>query len=143
MSLGANIKRFRKLRGLTQEKLAKKANMSRSYLADVERDRYNPSVDTLRAIAGALNVGVNELIDSLDEPVNDTVPGQLTPKEERDIAKDLERIMENLESDNALAFHGEPLDEETKRLLQISLENSLRLAKELAKKKFTPHKYKK
>jgi transcriptional regulator with XRE-family HTH domain len=123
--------------------LARKANMSRSYLADVERDRYNPSVDTLKAIAGALNVGVNDLIDALDEPVNNPVPGQLTPKEERDIAKDLERIMENLESDNALAFHGEPLDEETKRLLQISLENSLRLAKELAKKKFSPHKYKK
>ncbi|MBR8659575.1 MULTISPECIES: helix-turn-helix domain-containing protein [Brevibacillus] len=143
MSLGANIKRFRKLRGFTQEMLARKANMSRSYLADVERDRYNPSVDTLKAIAGALNVGVNDLIDALDEPVNNPVPGQLTPKEERDIAKDLERIMENLESDNALAFHGEPLDEETKRLLQISLENSLRLAKELAKKKFSPHKYKK
>ncbi|WP_425622501.1 helix-turn-helix domain-containing protein [Brevibacillus borstelensis] len=67
MSLGANIKRFRKLRGLTQEKLAEKANMSRSYLADVERDRYNPSVDTLKAIAEALNVGVDDLLESSDE----------------------------------------------------------------------------
>ncbi|BBW96630.1 hypothetical protein GsuE55_14630 [Geobacillus subterraneus] len=63
-------------------------------------------------------------------------------KEERDIAKDLEKIMENLENGNALAFHDEPLDEETKRLLQISLENSMRLAKELAKKKFIPRKQK-
>ena len=62
MSLGENIKLFRKLRGLTQERLSKKANLSRSYLADVERDRYNPSVDTLQAIARALSVGVNDLL---------------------------------------------------------------------------------
>lgn len=67
----------------------------------------------------------------------------LTAKEERDIAKDLERILSDLESEEALAYNGEPMDEETKRLMVISLENSMRLAKEMAKKKFTPNKYKK
>lgn len=65
----------------------------------------------------------------------------LTEKDEKDIAKDLERILADLESNEALAFHGEPMDEETKRLFAISLENSLRLAKEMAKQKYTPKKF--
>ena len=67
----------------------------------------------------------------------------LTPKEEHDIIKDLERIMANLKSNEALAFHGEPIDEEEMELLRASLENSLRIAKMVAKKKFTPKKYRK
>ena len=65
----------------------------------------------------------------------------LTKKDERDIARDLEKILSNLESDNALSYMGEPLDDETKELMRISLENSMRLATQLAKRKFTPKKY--
>lgn len=50
-------------------------------------------------------------------------------------------MLADLESNEALAFNGEPMDEETKRLFAISLENSLRLARELSKQKFTPNKY--
>ncbi|AJQ26880.1 helix-turn-helix domain-containing protein [Pelosinus fermentans] len=68
----------------------------------------------------------------------------LSPKEERDIARDLEKMLSNLESREAMSFYdGEPLDEESKELLRISLENSMRLAKQMAKKKFTPKKYRK
>ena len=51
--------------------------------------------------------------------------------------------MKNLENDEALMFDGEPveMDKETKELLKASLENSIRLAKTLAKKKYTPKKY--
>ena len=51
MSLGENIKLYRKKQKLTQVQLADKANISRSYLADVENNRYNPSVDTLKNIS--------------------------------------------------------------------------------------------
>ena len=54
MSIGKEIKALRKQRGLTQVELADRANISRSYLAGVEGDRYNPSVDTLQKIASAL-----------------------------------------------------------------------------------------
>ncbi|TYA10952.1 helix-turn-helix transcriptional regulator [Paenibacillus faecis] len=62
MSIGKNIKTFRKEKKLTQVELAKKANMSRSYLADVEGDRYNPSLDTLSDIAEALGVSTADLL---------------------------------------------------------------------------------
>jgi transcriptional regulator with XRE-family HTH domain len=143
--IGDNIKFFRKKAKMTQVELAEKANISRSYLADVERDRYNPSLDTLKAIASALNVPVNSLIGEEDTKNldRDTKLPELTEKDERDIAKDLQRIMDSLESREGLMYDGEPMDEETRELIRLSLENSMRLAKRIAKKKFTPKKYRK
>lgn len=138
MDIGKQIKKYRKIAKLTQEQLAEKANMSRSYIADIERDRYNPSVDTLKAIADALGVKTSQL---LNEESSDAPYYSLTDKDERDIAKQLERIMKELESDGAMAFMGEPMDEEGRELLRISLENTLRISREMAKKKFTPKKY--
>ena len=66
MSIGGNIKRIRKEKGLTQKELADKCNLSRSYLADVERDRYNPSLDTLTVIAKNLDVKVSTLLGEGD-----------------------------------------------------------------------------
>ncbi|RDE19304.1 helix-turn-helix domain-containing protein [Parageobacillus thermoglucosidasius] len=143
--IGDNIKFFRKKAKMTQVELAEKANISRSYLADVERNRYNPSLDTLKAIASALNVPVNSLIGEEDTKNldRDTKLPELTEKDERDIAKDLQRIMDSLESREGLMYDGEPMDEETRELIHLSLENSMRLAKRIAKKKFTPKKYRK
>lgn len=67
MSIGENIKRIRKEKGLTQKELADKCNLSRSYLADVERDRYNPSLDTLMVIAKNLDVKVSTLLGENEE----------------------------------------------------------------------------
>ncbi len=62
MDLGLRIKTLRKELKLTQEDLAKKASISRSYLADIERNRYNPSVDTLINIAKSLGISLSDLV---------------------------------------------------------------------------------
>lgn len=143
MSIGEKIKIHRKKAGLTQVVLAEKANMSRSYLADLERNRYNPSLDTLTAIAEALNINVSNLLDE-EEKENSFEP-KLTEKDEKDIQKELQKMIDGLEGKNGYAhFNGqsiEDMDEEDKELLISSLENSLRIAKRLAKQKFTPKKY--
>ena len=59
--LGQNIRLYRKLCRLTQERLAEKAELAPSYLSDVERGRENISVDALRRIAKALNVPLEDL----------------------------------------------------------------------------------
>lgn len=38
-------------------------------------------------------------------------------------------------------FDGEPMDDETRELLYISLKNSLEVSKRMAKQKYTPKKY--
>ncbi|MDP5273990.1 helix-turn-helix domain-containing protein [Chengkuizengella axinellae] len=67
MSIGSNIKKIRKERGYTQVELSGRANLSRSYLADVERDRYNPSVETLTSIAKALGVSSSFILGATDD----------------------------------------------------------------------------
>lgn len=69
---------------------------------------------------------------------------EINRRDERDIAKRLESALNDLDnSQDALMFSGEPLDDETRELLKASLENSIRIAKINAKQKFTPKKYRK
>lgn len=140
-TLGTNIKEARKKAGLTQMELAKLTNLSRSYIGDIEKDRYNPSLTTLKAIANALNQPLDTILT--DNDINNNEP-TLTSRDEKDIKKKLDEALASIDSE-ALMFDGEPveMDEETKELLKASLENSIRLAKTLAKKKYTPKKYQK
>ena len=59
--LAANIKENRRKKGLTQEKLAEKANMSLHYLAILELARKFPSGKMLERLAEALEIEPNEL----------------------------------------------------------------------------------
>ncbi|MCM3179712.1 helix-turn-helix domain-containing protein [Cytobacillus horneckiae] len=69
----------------------------------------------------------------------------LTEKDEKGIQKQLEEMINGLNSkDGYAAFDGQILDdmdEEDKELLISALENSLKVAKRVAKQKFTPKKY--
>lgn len=61
MDIGAHIKKIRKEKKMTQVELSSQADISRSYLADVEAGRYNPSLETLSKLAQALDVEVSTL----------------------------------------------------------------------------------
>lgn len=147
--LGQRLRKAREMAGLSQLEAAKKLGISNGTLSGYERDYRDPDTRMLEKIANLYEVSTDWLLGLTDDPTppdrkenkNNLPP--LTPKDERDIARDLERIMNNLESNDALAFYGEPIDDETKELLRISLENSMRLAKQIAKQKFTPKKYRK
>ena len=60
--LAENLKEKRRKLGLTQEKLAEKANMSLQYLALLELGRKFPSGDMLDRLAIALDVETYELL---------------------------------------------------------------------------------
>jgi len=55
------IRVFRQHRGLTQESLAKSAEIARAYLAEFETGKKQGSVAVLRNIAGALNVELDDI----------------------------------------------------------------------------------
>lgn len=63
--LGANVRRHRKLKGMSQEQLALEADMERSYVSDLERGTRNPSVRALGRLADALGVAPHELLLSI------------------------------------------------------------------------------
>jgi transcriptional regulator with XRE-family HTH domain len=60
--VGNNIKKCRKKLGISQEELAKKAGLHRTYIGGVERCERNITLDSLQVIALALNVAPVELI---------------------------------------------------------------------------------
>lgn len=145
-SIGEKIRNARKDAGMTQTELAKKTSLSRSYIGDIEKDRYNPSVATLQAIAKATGVPVESLLGNNAPAAPAQPPAQkpeLNARDERDIQKKLQSILDDLDPDTGLAFYNgkEPMDDETRDLIRSSLENSLRTAKQLAKTKYTPKKY--
>jgi transcriptional regulator with XRE-family HTH domain len=69
--LAINIKEKKKKKGLTQEKLAEKANMSLHYLAILELARKFPSGEMLERLAGALEIEPYELFTVYPSPQNE------------------------------------------------------------------------
>lgn len=61
MSLGDNIKEYRKKSNLTQEELARKIGVSKSFMSKIEINNKAPSFEVLLKIAKALNVLVTDL----------------------------------------------------------------------------------
>ena len=57
------LKRLRADREMTQEALAKKAGIARTYLARLELGQQDPTLGTLRKLAKALKVTVGKLVE--------------------------------------------------------------------------------
>ena len=62
-NLAKNIERLRKAKGLSQEKLARLADVANNTLIKMESGKNkNPTLETLKKVAKALEVSVDELI---------------------------------------------------------------------------------
>ncbi|GIO34383.1 transcriptional regulator [Paenibacillus albilobatus] len=144
--MGSRIKELRLQKGMTQDELAEKLGMNRANISNYERGQItNIPSDKLDIMADLFDTNVDYIMGRSDvrEKEAGTKYFELTEKDEKDIAKKLEAMMNDLDSDSSLSFMGEPMDEEDRELLRISLENTLRMSREMAKKKFTPKKYRK
>jgi len=60
--VGANVRRFRQAKGLTQEQFADKSGYSQQYLSDLERGLRNPTIVTIYELADALDISHVELV---------------------------------------------------------------------------------
>lgn len=62
--LSENIRKFRKRKGLSQDKLAKIADVTLTTLVKIESGvNDNPTIKTLKKIADALEISLNELVE--------------------------------------------------------------------------------
>ena len=66
--VGRNIRRLRKAKGFTQERLAEESGVAMRYVAGVERGEENPSLKFLLKIAGALEAEPAALLARDGEP---------------------------------------------------------------------------
>lgn len=60
--LAENLRAFRKTQGYSQEELANRSELHRTYIGSVEREERNVSLSTLEVLAKALGVSVPELL---------------------------------------------------------------------------------
>jgi len=58
---GGSVKAWRKRLGMSQEQLAERADLHRTYVSDVERGARNLSLESITRMAYALNITVAEL----------------------------------------------------------------------------------
>jgi len=63
IKIGKNIKKYRELKGLTQEQLADKVNKGINFIGKIEIAFSRPSLNTLIDIAKALNVKLSDLVN--------------------------------------------------------------------------------
>lgn len=61
-ALGTQLRALRRRRHLTQESLAERAGMDRSYLSGIELGKHNVPLDTICRLAWALGMDVRELL---------------------------------------------------------------------------------
>jgi len=65
--VGLNLTRIRREKGLTQEQLEERSDVSQQYLSGLEAGSVNPTVVILLRLAKALGVTAADLIAGLDE----------------------------------------------------------------------------
>lgn len=66
VSFGFKVREQRKLKKISQEKLALLCNIDRSYMGRIERGEVNITLEKIYEIATALNVKVGELLPDSD-----------------------------------------------------------------------------
>lgn len=74
MLVGENVRFYRKKAGLTQKQLADKANISGSYIQQLERgEKNNMSVNYAKSISSALNIELNDLYATIPKTIGQLI----------------------------------------------------------------------
>lgn len=97
-----------------------------------------PTGETLEKIARYFNVSTDFLLGKRSE----NSPA-LTEKDRRDIARDLEAMMAQLDAGGDIMFDGDPMSDEARASIRSALQMGLEIAKVKNKERFTPKKYRK
>lgn len=128
-----------KLSGKTQKQIAADLSLSQQRFNYYVTGKREPDSETLKALSAYFGVTTDYLLGIEDTKKSPT----LTEKDERDIAKDVERIMSNLETSGNLMFDGVPMSQEAKDSMAAAMKLGLEAARLKNKKTYTPKKYKK
>ena len=98
-SIGKNIRRCRVAKKLRQEQLAEIIDVSSNYIGNLERGEKMPSLETLVAIADALEVSADVLLHDVVEAGYDVKVSLLNEKLNKLSPKDRARIFDVVETE--------------------------------------------
>lgn len=137
MTLFERLQALAKKRGESVQDAAEKSGLSKNLFYKWKTSE--PKGADLKKVADHFDVSVDYLLGRTPTPT-------FSRRDELDVQKTLEEMIEGLSDKNALSYmkNGDAeISEEDAELLRSSLENAVRTSKILAKKKFTPKKYRK
>lgn len=137
MGLYENVREAAKEKGYSINRLEKELGFARSYIGKFKA--ITPSIDKIQKIADFLDVTTDYLMSG------DKAENNLTARDNRDIAKDLDSIMAKLSSKEGgpVSYNGENLSDESMDLFKEELEIALKRLKLINKEKYNPNKNKK
>ena len=122
----------------TKAAMSRALNVSKSAISQWEKNGTDPSYEQCEVLADFFNTSVSYLWNGKEQ-----WDSTLTDKDDKDIQKQLQRTLNQLENGTGLMFDGDYMDEQAIEKLKNSLELVMRGTRKEAKEKFTPKKYKK
>lgn len=106
-AVGKRISLIRKNRGMTQEQLAEKAELSNIYISHIENSRSIPSLETLMKLCSALDVTPDEVLLGTKQDMENYLQSDIqkklilcTPKERRMVSRFIDLLLEEREEKN-------------------------------------------
>lgn len=136
--ISANLKKYTD--GITQYELSEMTGIPVSTLSGYFAMRSTPNAGNIQKIADALHIAKSDLDPRFSNSIlkNDAnEEPELNSRDEREIASDLEDMMNSISS---AAFEGED-DIEDIEAFKATIKAAMIQAKKIAKKKYTPKKY--
>ena len=106
-AVGKRISLIRKNRGMTQEQLAEKAELSNIYISHIENSRSIPSLETLMKLCSALDITPDEVLLGTKQDMENYLQSDIqkklihcTPKERRKVSRFIDLLLEEREEKN-------------------------------------------
>ena len=129
-------------RNLKAADVCRGTGLPSSLFSEWKRGKSTPKADKMKKIADFFEVSVDYLLNG--EEGSQAKESTLTPKDERDITKDLDNIMAKLKSGESgpASYDGQELDPEAAELFRDELELALKRLKIINKEKYTNRRFK-
>lgn len=135
---GQRLHDLRTENAYTQETLGEKLGVSPKTIGTWERGTREPPMKAIDRLAKLFDVSADYLMGRSDKRHYYS----LSEKDNQRIDEKIKDILDGLDPEGPNFFKQDAeLSDEDKRLLAVSLRQSYALAQELAKKKYTPKKY--
>lgn len=130
-------------RGVKDADVVKETGITKSTFSDWKNGRSKPKNDKLQKIADYFGVTLDYLTTGKESSEKKEIT--LTSKDERDIAKKLAGIMQDIKTqeDGPLYYNGQEIDQTSLDLLESALNNAMYQMKIINKDKYNPRKNKK
>ena len=137
--MAKNIRHYMEKYNKTRQEMCDALGVKYTTFTDWVKGNSYPRIDKIELMANYFGISKADLVEDRSDD------SSLTARDERDIAKDLDRIMGEIQKgdDGPLYYNGVEIDNASLSLLENAIEYALRETKKENKVKYNPNKNKK